>query len=598
MKLCSVPSHSLSIDRLNRNLNRQECDGVMNATRDDDNKNNSDDEEEEEEDEEEGDREEQVEAHGGEEEGEEEEEERPVEELLREFYQRRRRASALIMIAMLMQSFVLGSSVIVGDLALKQFPPQQDGYAWNGIFAVALSIAASYYIGIEVFRPLIGAYPQMEQPIALMCVSLSPVGYAVAGAAVSANSVAVLYIAWVGILGVSYSFYDIWTRRDVLSWWVLDGKKNIGVCLVRTSAGVGAIFFTLYTGWVAVYASLAVALYTVAAIQLILAIPLLYGIKVGWLAKPPPIKTFSKWLRMRRHDKEDEDKEVDDGKIESGDDDGVLTMYGREIGTTGGVPVVLKNRFEAMRYPLVILEATASFIQALAGYSTKLLLSSMFVLIFGLPEMTSAYLSALTLVAFLASSSLIPYFFVDGRFSSAFLCSVSFAIMTIAFSVVPSIIGSSDYTQAAFSWRLFGFILAKACVSFCFGTMQALIGSMGVDAMGSANLTVLFIYLYNFTAPSAAGGPIAAWLITFSRRYLGMPFAQAFHLWFYISAGTCALGFIVCSILTCATEAYVRADRAYARRALNEKSSSATPSIPSTLSATGDDGGDGDDHPL
>ena len=41
--------------------------------------------------------------------------------------------------AMLMQSSVFGSSVIVGDLALKVFPAIPGGYAWNGIIAVALS---------------------------------------------------------------------------------------------------------------------------------------------------------------------------------------------------------------------------------------------------------------------------------------------------------------------------------------------------------------------------------------------------------------------------------------------------------------------------
>ena len=75
---------------------------------------------------------------------------------------------------------------------------------------------------------------------------------------------------------------------------------------------------------------------------------------------------------------------------------------------------------------------------------------------------------------------------------------------------------------------------------------QGLTASVGVDAVGVANIGVLFIFMYDSVFIAAAGGPIAAWLITFSRRYLGYSFAKAFALFFYIGAGLSAL----CAALT------------------------------------------------
>ena len=36
---------------------------------------------------------------------------------------------------------MLGSSVVVGNLALKQFPPDAGGYSFNGIYAVAIMLS-------------------------------------------------------------------------------------------------------------------------------------------------------------------------------------------------------------------------------------------------------------------------------------------------------------------------------------------------------------------------------------------------------------------------------------------------------------------------
>ena len=162
----------------------------------------------------------------------------PPGDRLRAFHLRRRRASTLISVAMFMQSFVFGSSVIVGDLALYVFPaPPGSPYAWNGIIAVACSTAAAYYVGIELWRPLFARWPGSQRPVSIVCVLLSPAGYAVAGAAVSAHSVALLYVAWVGVLGVSSSVFDIWTRNHILGWWAVDGTARSVARMARGAGG-------------------------------------------------------------------------------------------------------------------------------------------------------------------------------------------------------------------------------------------------------------------------------------------------------------------------------------------------------------------------
>ena len=105
------------------------------------------------------------------------------------------------------------------------------------------------------------------------------------------------------MLGPGLAILDIWTRQYVLSWWALDGRKNIGLTISRTTAAAGAIFFTLYSGWVVVYASLEVALYTIAGIQLIAGIVLSYGIIIDWLPDPPTvrIKVASTAVHHRPH---------------------------------------------------------------------------------------------------------------------------------------------------------------------------------------------------------------------------------------------------------------------------------------------------------
>ena len=180
---------------------------------------------------------------------------------------------------------------------------------------------------------------------------------------------------------------------------------------------------------------------------------------------------------------------------------------------------------------------------------------------------TQAYLSAVTLCGFLVGSVFVPFFVMDRRYPSSLLFGLSMLAMTVCFAVVPSIIGSDDFPEAKFTWRLFGFVCAKFVVSLCFAVTQATVGAMSTDAIGVANLPIIFIYLYHAAAPGAAGGPIAAWLITWARRYDGMPFARAFHLWFYIAAGLCGASMLCAIVLWRLLVRSAAADQGAARRA-------------------------------
>ena len=54
---------------------------------------------------------------------------------MQQFYFNRIRATIVICLSMLSQSFMLGSSVVVGNLTLIKFPPSNEGgYAFNGLF--------------------------------------------------------------------------------------------------------------------------------------------------------------------------------------------------------------------------------------------------------------------------------------------------------------------------------------------------------------------------------------------------------------------------------------------------------------------------------
>ena len=200
----------------------------------------------------------------------------------------------------------------------------------------------------------------------------------------------------------------------------------------------------------------------------------------------------------------------------------------------------------------------------------------MFVLIFNLPEITAAYLSALTLVGFLLGGSVVPFLLID-RSASALCSSASIFIAALclsaaAYAVLPSITGDGSFSPE-FSWRLFGFVIAKGCVSLGFSVIQGVTGGVAVDAVGVATLPIAYVFVYDFCGPAASLGPISAWLITFARRYLGMTFARAFALFFYIAAGLCGLNALLVGVMFVRIRAGAAADASEAgapRRAVKE----------------------------
>lgn len=241
----------------------------------------------------------------------------------------------------------------------------------------------------------------------------------------------------------------------------------------------------------------------------------------------------------------------------------------RPVGTTRAVPIILGSRWEGFLFKTVNICGLLAGIQAYNGYATKLLLSSMFELIFQLPEMTSAYMSAITLLPFLIGSFIVPYFVIrtgpmapkeHKGYSPGLICTITQCGACVAYGVLPSIIGTSEFSSAKFTWRLFGFIIAKSFVSFTFAVMQGLTASVAVDAIGVANIGIIFIFLYDAVFFAAAGGPISAWLITFARYYLGFSFAKAFALFFYIGAGLSALGALFTGWLYMETERNIHFD--------------------------------------
>ena len=131
---------------------------------------------------------------------------------------------------------------------------------------------------------------------------------------------------------------------------------------MRTAAGVGAILFTLISGWITVYASVAACLYAVAGMQALLSAPLLYAIYSGWMDDPPEAADFA-----RLAPEGDTDGDTDEPGPSAGGD----AHADRPAGTTRAVPVAVSSRFEGAKYSMFWLQAATATLQALMGYSTK-----------------------------------------------------------------------------------------------------------------------------------------------------------------------------------------------------------------------------------
>lgn len=435
---------------------------------------------------------------------------------------------------MFQQGLLLGSSVLVGSLQLVFFSNSSYClYCFNGLYAVYIGGGLSYFLSAEVIG-LFKRYPSFERSYTLLCISLNPLAFFVGGASVNANSVALLYIGLTVLLGISFSVYDVFTRLQVLLWWAPTGEKNVGVAIVGSAAGASAIFFTLFSGWVINGASLQVCLYVIGALMLFLSAYLILMIRGGKLEMIPSPDVIAMWM------KEDENIGEDTPPISPPPNP---TSTPIKPGCSPHVPTVVMSRCggnhnrspfsHSIYYPLVFFTFNVVFL----GYATKVLLSSMFTLIFNLSESTSAYLSALSLVFFALGRALIPYYLLDSYYSSLFLSLMSYILCAITYVLIPTIIGSDIYTTPAFSWRLFFFVCAKCTVGLVFALNQSLAGSMIVDMVGVKNVGVFFTVIWPTAAFASVAGPVICFVITYNRYYGGMSFAESFHLFFYISAG-------------------------------------------------------------
>lgn len=220
----------------------------------------------------------------------------------------------------------------------------------------------------------------------------------------------------------------------------------------------------------------------------------------------------------------------------------------RPFGTSASIPIVLKNRKEALKYPVFYINMLTGLFVGMNGYATKVLLSSMFELIFNLPLMTSAYLSALSLLLFVIARGVFPFYFLDSKFSATSISIVAATLWCISFAVLPTIVGPGS-TDGGFSWRLVGFVIIKSFVGACFACLSSVKSAVSSDVCGVANLRVVSSASWDAAGTGGTAGPIVAFTVTMARYYGGMDFAPAFALFFYIAAGIAFVSIILYVLL-------------------------------------------------
>ena len=177
-----------------------------------------------------------------------------------------------------------------------------------------------------------------------------------------------------------------------------------------------------------VYASLAVTLYTMGALMLLLCAPLCVLLGGGGFAiiglgrnfdfAPSPAD-YAEWVR----------------KDASGEDGAA----GDAAGTSASVPTPLKTLLSAYRAPVPCATAISYAAVISVGYSTKTLLSTMFVLIFSLSEIMSAYMSALTLLAFLVGRVVVPLYLTPMGWSPTLLMCIASFVMSLMYVAVSTV---------------------------------------------------------------------------------------------------------------------------------------------------------------
>jgi len=212
------------------------------------------------------------------------------------------------------------------------------------------------------------------------------------------------------------------------------------------------------------------------------------------------------------------------------------------------MPMKLKNWEEALQFPILWNRIIIFTLSTFNGYCVKVLLSTTFVLIFSLGELTAAYLSAATLSFYLIGRAAVPFLFLDrkGGLPAVGLFTIAAGMATVSYGVIPSIIGTGEFAKPRFSWRLLLFCFAKAFAGLSFAAMQTLSGPLLVNDFGGANFVRLAPLLYPSAGTGGGLGPIAGILIVYAQYYRNnKTFAEAFGTFFYIAA---ALSFIVFSL--------------------------------------------------
>lgn len=500
---------------------------------------------------------------------------------LEAFHQRRKVATTAMAVATWEQSFLLGSSVVVGSL-LTRFTPSGETFQFHGLYAVTLALFVSYVLGSDVIIPLFQARPESRKMVTAVLSMLFPLAFILGGVSVAANdSVALLYVGFSVVMGASLSFYDVFTRCESLLWWGPDGKKNVGISILGSFAGLGSIFYSkfevetlnmwklersheltcvaslpfaaLVSGWTIVYGSLATCLYTLAGIQFLLSLYLAVSVLLtGRLDSPPTVDDVMRWTADHAAsdmERSEPSTSSNDNSVTSEDPADEVSMPVdavplRSPGTTHLVPVQLQSRREALRYPAVVLKLIQLATITFNGYATKVLLSSMFELTFALPKLTAAYLSALSLVLFLVGRALIPYYLLDSRYSSTLISTVAAFVSAIAYGVLPSIVGKEELGPE-FTWRLFGFVCIKSLIGLCFSCLQVLSAAQMYDLAGGDNLQTFLRLGWPVVGVCGTAGPIVAFTTAQARFYSGMAYSQAFSLFFYIAAGLAFLNMLV-----------------------------------------------------
>lgn len=467
------------------------------------------------------------------------------EERLKRFYARRSRALLAFAVGGAAQGAVYGGSVLADNLNVVFSPnfTTEKTFNYPGIYAVALTAGLMFGFGGRVVVPFYKRWPKHKKTFQLCMIWLLPIGQVLTALSVRFTSQALLYVGMCLFTGMAYAVFNVMVKLELLQWFGLDDKVNVGVSVVGFGVGFSAIMFTLVTGWIIAYSSplpakgLEICFYCLAGIQSLFCIYFTYVILGGTLDPPPSPKEFREW-ELAAADSE--------GSIASSSKDDLH----RPAGTSSLYPKVYTSKVEVLKKPISWVVHFFAFSIVFNGLATKVLLSSMFVLIFKVEGLLATYLSAISLLVFFIGRCLVPYYFLGKnskvKVHAALLISVILIISGIGYVVVPSIVGDKTY-DGGFSWQLFGFVVAKAFIGGTFSAAGGLTGPLGNTLVGTANLRTFLITLWDVTCIGSIAGVVVCMAIV-TIQYdggNGESFARAFSVFFYVAGGIAFLNSVL-----------------------------------------------------